>query len=114
MLDISVKHAYDDLAMTKAEAIDIFGSQVALAKAMGVTSQAVSQWPEELSLGYSDRVIGAAWRLGRLPEAMMREASLAAGLLTPNSLVWVGSPFLNPSSKGRRAICLSADSDLST
>lgn len=33
--------------MKKREAIDQFGSAVALARALGITKQAVSQWSEE-------------------------------------------------------------------
>ncbi len=33
--------------MRKREAIEQFGSGAALAKALGITKQAVSQWPEE-------------------------------------------------------------------
>ena len=33
--------------MNKETAISIYGSQVALAEALGITKQAVSQWPED-------------------------------------------------------------------
>lgn len=52
--------------MTKTEAIELFGgSQVDLARAIGVTKSAISQWPEELDSARTDRVIGAAYRLGK-------------------------------------------------
>jgi hypothetical protein len=51
--------------MNKSDAIRIFGSTVTeMAKAIGVTRSAVSQWPEELRQEQTDRVIGAAVRLG--------------------------------------------------
>jgi DNA-binding transcriptional regulator YdaS (Cro superfamily) len=34
--------------MTKDDAIAFFGSQTALAEAVGLTRQAVNQWPEEV------------------------------------------------------------------
>ncbi len=52
--------------MTKAEAIQIFGSKKAFAEAMGVHRSLVSKLPEELPTKYSDRVMGAAIRLGRV------------------------------------------------
>ena len=68
--------------MTKAQAIGIFGSAAALARAVGVTRSYVSQWPEELEQGIADRVRGAALRLGKpVPAAAGRRrvASLVAG-----------------------------------
>lgn len=57
--------------MTKQEAIDLFGGKVKdLAQAMGVVSQAISQWPDELPQDYVDRVIGAAMRLGKTKQAI--------------------------------------------
>ena len=52
--------------MTKTDAIQLFGSQTALARALGLTDSAVSQWPEELTQERIDRVTGAAIRLGLL------------------------------------------------
>jgi hypothetical protein len=52
--------------MTKKEAISIFGSIPDLAKAIGTTRQAIYQWKDELDQAKSDRVTGAAFRLGRL------------------------------------------------
>jgi transcriptional regulator with XRE-family HTH domain len=54
--------------MTKREAIQMFGgTQRKLAAALGVTESAVSQWPSELTVRQVDLVVGAAYRLGRLP-----------------------------------------------
>lgn len=50
--------------MKKQDAIDMFGTPTELAKALGITRQAVYQWPDEISQEQEDRVIGAAYRLG--------------------------------------------------
>ena len=46
--------------MDKAHAIELFGSTGELAKAVGVSSQAISQWPAKLPDRLADRVT-AAW-----------------------------------------------------
>lgn len=51
--------------MKKIEAIALFGSQSATARALGVTPSYISQWPDELPERLADRVVGAAIRLGR-------------------------------------------------
>lgn len=54
--------------MTRTEAIRIFGStQSDLARAVGLTRGRIAQWPEVLTQAQTDRVIGAAVRLGRWP-----------------------------------------------
>lgn len=54
--------------MTKTEAISLFGeNQSDLARALGITPQAVYQWPDDLVEAQIDRVIGAAVRLGKWP-----------------------------------------------
>jgi hypothetical protein len=56
--------------MNKTIAISIFGRAKDLASALGVNPAAISQWPQTLDAGRSDRVAGAALRLGlsdRLP-----------------------------------------------
>lgn len=52
--------------MDKAKAIEMFGSAASLARALGVTRQAISQWPDVLTQQQTDRVIGAALRTGNL------------------------------------------------
>jgi hypothetical protein len=52
--------------MTKQEAISIFGGVPGLAKAIGTTRQAIYQWSDDLDQAKTDRVTGAALRLGKL------------------------------------------------
>ena len=52
---------------TKQEAIQIFGGTMrAVGDALGITRQAVYQWPEALPQETSDRLLGAAIRLNLL------------------------------------------------
>ncbi len=51
--------------MTRQDAITLFGSVSALAKAVKVTVGAVSQWKEELTPIQRDRVLAAALREGK-------------------------------------------------
>jgi hypothetical protein len=53
--------------MEKRHAIELFGSQAELARALGTSRQVVWAWPEELEQAQADRVIGAAIRHGKLP-----------------------------------------------
>lgn len=49
--------------MKKADAIQMLGGSIsAAAKAIGISYQAVNQWPDELSRAIEDRVIAAALR----------------------------------------------------
>ncbi len=48
--------------MKKQDAIRIFGTGTKLAHAIGISPQAVYQWPEELTAALNDRVIAAAIR----------------------------------------------------
>lgn len=49
--------------MTKTEAIQLLGGTVtAAAQAIGVSSSAVSLWPDELPARIADRVQAALWR----------------------------------------------------
>lgn len=50
--------------MTKTEAITLLGGSVAkAAEAIGINSQAISQWPMELPARLIDRVQAALWRM---------------------------------------------------
>ncbi|MHB8372239.1 MAG: Cro/CI family transcriptional regulator [Thermoplasmataceae archaeon] len=49
--------------MTRAEAIKKFGSVINLAKALGITRQAIYAWPEELPLRLVDEIRGAVERI---------------------------------------------------
>jgi len=51
---------------SKSQAVKVFGSQAAVARALGVSNQAISQWPEKLTQAQQDRLLGAAIRLGKL------------------------------------------------
>lgn len=71
--------------MTKNDAAQIFGkSHADLARALGMTRGGISQWPDELTPVQTDRVLGAALRLGRvvpqhlLPEIRAQRAEAAA------------------------------------
>lgn len=55
--------------MKKSQAVTLFGSVGDLAKALGITPQAIYQWPDDLPQRTADEVIGAAVRLGKLPSA---------------------------------------------
>lgn len=52
--------------MTKSDAVGLFGDVLALSRALGVTRQAIYQWDDDLPHIHSDRVTGAAVRLGLL------------------------------------------------
>ena len=49
--------------MTKNEAVALFKTRRLLAEALGITTQAVGQWPEQLTQRISDRVLGAKQRI---------------------------------------------------
>lgn len=56
---------------TKQEAIRIFGGTMkAVGDALGISRQAVYQWPEDLPQDTSDRLVGAAIRLKLLPPGL--------------------------------------------
>lgn len=52
--------------MNKKEAALFFGNQTALARGVGLGKSSITEWPSELKWSQSDRVIGAAVRLGKL------------------------------------------------
>jgi len=45
------------------QAKEIFESKAGIARAIGVSKQAISQWPNKLDQGKKDRLLGAAIRL---------------------------------------------------
>jgi len=50
--------------MTKKHALTLFGGQVKLAAALGISRQAILKWPVKLTQRQTDEVNGAAVRLG--------------------------------------------------
>ena len=66
--------------MTKSQAIAVFGGTGAeLARALGVSRSYVSQWPEELPARVVDRILGAAFRLGKeIPQELVAPLSADA------------------------------------
>ena len=52
---------------TKRQAIELFGSRVKTAEAMGITPQAVTMLGKKLTRKKQDQIIGAAIRLGLTP-----------------------------------------------
>lgn len=65
--------------MTKHEALSLFGGKaIDVARALRITPQAVYQWPEELDQERTDRVIGAAVRLGKWPAVVTTATDSAA------------------------------------
>ncbi len=50
------------ISMRKIDAIKMFGSATKLARAIGISPQAVYQWPSELSRALEDRVLAATYR----------------------------------------------------
>lgn len=50
--------------MKRETAIAAFGGVAKLAAALGITRQAIYQWPDDLPQDQSDRVYGAAMRIG--------------------------------------------------
>lgn len=70
--------------MTKQEAIAMFGSGAALARALGLTRGAISLWPDVLDQRRADMVSGAAMRLG-VTAAPKRAAARAAEEEAPHA-----------------------------
>ena len=52
--------------MLKSQAIELLGgTPILAATAIGVTPQAISQWPDELPQRIADRVQAALWRMSQ-------------------------------------------------
>ena len=54
--------------MDRNKLIENFGGAKELAGVLGVSFQAIYAWPEKLPPRIMDRVIGAAWRQGRIKD----------------------------------------------
>jgi hypothetical protein len=54
--------------MDKDLILRIFGGTTGLARSIGISRQAVAQWPERLTDRMQERVIAAAWKSGKLNE----------------------------------------------
>jgi hypothetical protein len=50
--------------MTKKQALKLFGGLKPMAEALGISRQAIDQWPDKLTTKQADWVSGAALRLG--------------------------------------------------
>jgi DNA-binding transcriptional regulator YdaS (Cro superfamily) len=65
--------------MTKKQAMEIFGTGAALARALGITRGAVWQWGSELDQKQTAMVIGAAVQMGKtVPASFIAEPEQAA------------------------------------
>jgi len=54
--------------MDKNTVIEIFGGIPALARLLGISQQAIYQWPDRLTERQEDRIIALAWRTNRLSD----------------------------------------------
>ena len=52
--------------MNKQHALDVFGGSTELARELGIQRQAVSAWPDPLPQKTVDRLIGLAFRRGKI------------------------------------------------
>ena len=52
--------------MYKSQIKQWFGSYNAFAKAAGLNRSSVTHWPDPLPQGVADRVVGVAYRMGKL------------------------------------------------
>ena len=52
--------------MDKQHALDVFGGSSELARELGIQRQAVSAWPDPLPQKTVDRLIGLAFRRGKI------------------------------------------------
>ena len=64
------------MTLTKQQAIEVFGSQAEISRALGLSRSAISLWPDLLTQRQTDELIGAAHRLGKtLPEGFVMAQS---------------------------------------
>lgn len=52
--------------LTKAQAIEIFGSREAMDEALENSKHAMGRWPDPLTVRLTQRVVGAAWLAGKV------------------------------------------------
>ena len=64
------------MAMKKLDAAQYFGSQAAMARALGITRSAVAQWPAELTTDQADRVVGAYLRTRGIKVEMVKSVDV--------------------------------------
>lgn len=57
--------------MKKSTVIRVFGSASRLADAIGVSKQAISLWPDELTTRQTNEVVGAMLRAGKLTDLLL-------------------------------------------
>lgn len=87
--------------MLKAEAIELLGgSPTAAAAAIGITPQAVSQWPDELPDRIADRVQAALIRLKTTAE-QAPAAGAAPGYTCPDQPKKAGKPAEHGTANGK-------------
>lgn len=67
--------------MDKRHVFQTFGGAAALARLLGIRRQAVYAWPDELPQAQVDRLIGLAFRTGKLhlllPSSKLQESTAA-------------------------------------
>ncbi|RYE43942.1 MAG: hypothetical protein EOP24_26195 [Hyphomicrobiales bacterium] len=66
--------------MKKSRALELLGGTLAASEAIGISSSAVSQWPDDLPERIVDRVIAALAKQGLpIPGELLRAAELKGG-----------------------------------
>jgi hypothetical protein len=67
------------MTLTKLQAIEMFGSQAEIGRALGISRSAISLWPDVLDQRKTDELVGAATRLGKpLPDGFVVAEQAAA------------------------------------
>jgi len=62
-------------AMDKKQVIKFFGTQMNLARAVGITASSAAAWPDPLPRRIEDRVIAACLRNGLDPSSLLNPKS---------------------------------------
>ncbi|MFK5950902.1 MAG: Cro/CI family transcriptional regulator [Methylococcales bacterium] len=60
---------------TKTKAIELFGSQAELGRALGITRSAIGQWPEIFNHRQINEVLGAAIREGLIRSKQIKKTA---------------------------------------